>query len=400
MRLRSNEPFWLVKDGLLHTYPSLRHDIDCDVLIVGSGITGALVAHACVEVGFDTVLIDKREIAHGSTSATTSMLQYEIDVPLHQLIPQVGQFGAEGAFKGCREAIDRIERLVKTVGHSCGFERKMSLYFANDDDGIAMLKQELQTRKDTGFAVEWVDETFVRETYGLDALGGILSQDGASVDAFELAHRLLHWNEKRGLRVFDRTELASSESHGTGLHIQTDTGCRIHAHHLVFCTGYESQAMIPEKIVTLKSTYACVSETDVPLKDAAFDTLFWNTDDPYLYFRTTDDRRLLIGGGDNRFKNPSQRDGHLDKAETMLVEAAERLFPSLTFISDFRWAGTFGETTDGLPYIGPHPDMHQTYFVLGFGGNGILFSVMGMDILVAALRGEEHPMAHYFRFGR
>jgi hypothetical protein len=29
--------------------------------------------------GYKTMLIDRREIGHGSTSATTSMLQYEID---------------------------------------------------------------------------------------------------------------------------------------------------------------------------------------------------------------------------------------------------------------------------------------------------------------------------------
>jgi len=84
MDVRSNEPFWLVRNGIMHSYPSLRHDLECDVVIVGGGITGALMAHACKEKGYDTVLIDKREIAHGSTSATTSMLQYEIDVPLYQ----------------------------------------------------------------------------------------------------------------------------------------------------------------------------------------------------------------------------------------------------------------------------------------------------------------------------
>src|SRR5690606_14874254 len=120
----------------------------------------------------------------------------------------------------------------------------------------------------------------------------------------------------------------------------------------------------------------------------------------YLYFRTTEDRRLLIGGGDNPFKDPQHRDIYLDKMESYLVDAAERLFPDLKFKSDYRWGGTFGETADGLPYIGPYPRTPNTYFVLGFGGNGILFSVMGMDIIKAALRNEEHPMAHYFRFGR
>jgi hypothetical protein len=36
--------------------------------------------------GYKTILIDKRELCNGSTSATTSMLQYEIDVPLLNLL--------------------------------------------------------------------------------------------------------------------------------------------------------------------------------------------------------------------------------------------------------------------------------------------------------------------------
>ncbi|MFN7100263.1 MAG: FAD-dependent oxidoreductase, partial [Flavobacterium sp.] len=76
MKLKSSEPFWLVKNGILHSYPSLQENISTDILVVGGGITGSLIAHQCIEDGHKTVLIDRREIGHGSTSATTSMLQY------------------------------------------------------------------------------------------------------------------------------------------------------------------------------------------------------------------------------------------------------------------------------------------------------------------------------------
>jgi len=74
MDLKSYEPFWLIKNGLPASYPSLKHNATCDVLVVGGGITGSLIAHQCIQDGYDTILIDKREIANGSSSATTSML--------------------------------------------------------------------------------------------------------------------------------------------------------------------------------------------------------------------------------------------------------------------------------------------------------------------------------------
>ena len=83
MKLRSKEPYWLLKNGILQSYPTLRRNLNCEILIVGGGITGALVAFQLSKEGHDTALIDRRDILLGSTSATTSMLQYEINEPLY-----------------------------------------------------------------------------------------------------------------------------------------------------------------------------------------------------------------------------------------------------------------------------------------------------------------------------
>ena len=104
MDLKSNEPFWLIKNGIINSYPSLHEDIECDVLIIGGGITGSLLAHQAIEDGYDTVLLDKREIANGSSSATTSMLQYEIDIPLYQLIELIGKDNAVRSYQACSDS--------------------------------------------------------------------------------------------------------------------------------------------------------------------------------------------------------------------------------------------------------------------------------------------------------
>ena len=85
MNLKTPEAFWLLKNGILESYPSLSNNEYADILIVGSGITGSLIAHQCVSEGYHTILVDRLEAAHGSTSATTSMLQDEIDIPLFKL---------------------------------------------------------------------------------------------------------------------------------------------------------------------------------------------------------------------------------------------------------------------------------------------------------------------------
>ncbi len=74
--------------------------------------------------------------------------------------------------------------------------------------------------------------------------------------------------------------------------------------------------------------------------------------------------------------------------------------PEVNFIEDFSWGGTFGTTKDGLPYIGKSPEFENTLFVLGFGGNGITFSVQGMEMIKNFLQGKVHKLAEYYRFGR
>lgn len=130
MKLTSNEPFWLVKNGIINSYPSLNDNLETDILIVGSGITGSLIAHQSIKDGYKTVLVDKREIANGSSSATTSMLQYEVDTPLWELIEMIGEEGAVGSYQACYDSIDILEKLVKNIKSDCGFKKKDSLLFA------------------------------------------------------------------------------------------------------------------------------------------------------------------------------------------------------------------------------------------------------------------------------
>ncbi|SFH84640.1 NAD(P)/FAD-dependent oxidoreductase [Halpernia frigidisoli] len=401
MDLKSNEPFWLVKNGIIDSYPSLKEDIDCEVLIIGSGITGSLLAYQMINEGYKTVLIDKREIANGSSSATTSMLQYEIDVPLYELEKQIGREGAVLSYKACSDSIDELEKICKSINSEAGFTRKESLYFASKKKDLEWLEEEFKARFDAGFEVNFLEGNEIEEKFGLkNTFGGILSKQGASVDAFKLAHELLRYSSKKGLKVFDKTEMKSVKSKKDFNIITTTEDFKIKAKKIIYCIGYESTNLIKEKFVDLKSTFAMVSEVDPENLKKLDDTLFWNTDSPYIYMRTTDDGRLLIGGGDEDFRDPERRDRLIAKKEKEVLKVLRNVQPDYRFYTDFTWAGTFGETKDGLPYIGEHKKFPNSYFVLGFGGNGITFSVTGMEMASSFLKNKKHPLTEYFKFGR
>ena len=127
--------------------------------------------------------------------------------------------------------------------------------------------------------------------------------------------------------------------------------------------------------------------------------LCWNTADPYLYLRTND-RRIIIGGRDEEFYNPNQRDALLPKKTKQLIVDFKKLFPDVDFKYEFAWTGTFGATKDGLPYIGKYKPLPNSFFALGFGGNGITFSLIAAKIITDIILGKQNKDAAIFSFSR
>lgn len=400
MRLRTFESFWLLKNGLLNSYPSLQHNEKASIVVVGGGITGAFVSHSLMENGYDVLLIDKRDIALGSTSATTSMLQYELDVPLLQLSEIIGEDAAAICYKAGVEAIDKLEKLIADNNIECGFERKQSLYFAHNKKEKNKLRKEFEIRKKHGLEVKWLNDVEVSATYGLISYGGILSQAGASADMYQLAHALIAINVQRGMKVFDQTAIEKFELDSDKPFIVTTDGHLIQCKKVVFCTGFEATEMLKEKIADLFYTYASVSEKNIKLPPIWKDTLVWDTDSPYMYMRTTDDDRLLVGGEDSSNNFGFFQQKKKEAKARNLIKKLEKRMPGIQFVEDFNWGGTFGSTKDGLPYIGASPEYKNAFFALGFGGNGITFSVQAMDIIPDLLSGKTNPISYYYRFGR
>jgi len=186
-----------------------------------------------------------------------------------------------------------------------------------------------------------------------------------------------------------------------GVKLTTRDGFTLKAKKLVYATGYEAVEFIDKKIVDLHSTFACTSEqANEKEKFWKNDVLIWNTADPYLYMRNTKDRRILIGGRDEKYYGPAKRDQLLPRKIKQLVKDFNKVFPHIGFKSEFSWAGTFGATKDGLPFIGNYKKLPNSLFALGFGGNGITFSLIAAEILTDIITGCKNNDEGIFSFDR
>ena len=401
MDLKSGYPFWAISNGLMQAFPRLEADHRCDVVVLGGGITGALIANELAGHGFDVAVLEQRDIGWGSTAASTALLQYEIDTHLVDLAKRHGEADAALAYRACADAIDQLSE-VASAWRDVGFARNSSLYYASRRRDVRGMEEEHAARRRHGLDVELLPAARVREDYGFDAPAALLSRQAARVDPYRLTHRLLQRLQKQGTSIFDRTRVVDIKATSRGVTLRTETGFTVRAAHLVVAAGYASQHWLKKSVARNRSSYAVISD---PLPETTLgflaDTLLWETARPYLYARSTSDRRLLLGGEDDAVDIPAKRDARVEKKARTLLKRLHDLFPALEITPAFSWAGTFAETEDGLPFFGPHAQWGpRVHFAMAYGGNGITYSMLGAGLLRALIERRRHPLWPLFSFER
>jgi glycine/D-amino acid oxidase-like deaminating enzyme len=400
VNLHSDYPFWMISEGLKNSFPTLLEHITTDVLVIGGGITGALISHKLCKAGLDVTLVEKQHVAHGSTSASTAMLQYEIDTPLFELIAKRGEQNALRAYTLCLEAIQKIADLCTSFPGQAGFERHPSLWYATYKKHVTeILEPEFAIRSKQGFAVKLLSARDIENKFGFTAPAAILSEDAAQVNPYLMTNHLLEAVKMMGGRVHEMTEVISLSPTAHNVILATNTGATIKAKYVVMAAGYEAQKYLQENFSRMHSSYAIISK---PLKHKTLwykNSLIWETKTPYHYLRTTGDHRIIVGGRDEPFYSPAKRDRLISRKSRELLQDFQKLFPEIPFEVDFSWAGTFSETKDGLPYIGAY-DHKRILFAMGYGGNGITFSVIAADILTDLIKGKKNTDANIFTFTR
>jgi glycine/D-amino acid oxidase-like deaminating enzyme len=400
MNLYEQQPYWLMKNGIVASYTSLDNNVNVDVAIIGAGISAALTAYSLRNSGLTVAVFDRRHVGMGSTAASTAFLQYEIDTPLTELSKLVGEENAVTSYRLCREAIYEIADICKKLHPEFDFQLKPSLQYASFNTHTDKLKQEFDLRKKHHFKVDWLEKTEIKKTFGFEAPGAIFSEDGGEVDAYLLTHALFAAFQKKGHHIYNNTFIKDIEHHRQGVTLYTSSGLKVKAKKLVIAAGYESLQYVPKKIADIHSTYAMVSE---PLPEEYFwhrNSLIWETATPYMYFRVVSDNRILVGGRDDPYHPPHIRSSLIRHKTALLQKAFLKHMPHIPLKRDFCWAGAFAVTKDGLPYIGSIPERPNTYFALGFGGNGITFSVIAAQIIKDLITGKKNKDAAIFEFNR
>lgn len=384
--LRTGRSIWMDRRRDAMTVSPMTRGLACDVLVVGAGVSGALIAESLASAGLKVVVVDRRGPAVGSTIASTAMLQYELDTPMINMTERIGRDRTERLWRRSRLAVDALRERTERLGIAADAVTRGAIYLDGnvlDADGLA---READARRRAGFEVELLKPAAVKARFGISGRHAILSFGNYTADPRRLATGYLNAALAQGARMYAPVEIVSVDPSATGVVVRTTEDVEVRAGHMVVATGYELMKGIPRKGNKLVSSWS-ISTKAQPRNIWPTAALIWEAADPYLYIRTTSAGEVICGGEDEEISNAEERDAKIAAKTDALARKLAALLPELDVTPTHAWAGTFGDSPVGTPTVGRIPGMPNCYAAMGFGGNGITFSMMAAQVLRGLIMG-------------
>ncbi|PYZ91653.1 FAD-dependent oxidoreductase [Salipaludibacillus keqinensis] len=385
MNLQSGTYYWPTTMPDAPSYPTLAEDINCDVLVIGAGTSGAQCAYYLADKNLDVIVVEKGTVGHGSTATNTALIQYSGEKMFIDLVNAFGEEYVGRHLQLCRQAIDQIEDAQTICPLSFEFTRRNSLNFASYAEDVERLKQEAELLKKHQFPLDFWSEKEISQRFPFSKRAANYSYGDGELNPFKFTHSLLQYATHHGTDVFENTEVNGMDFHHDHVEVRTKTGHMIHAKQVIVSAGYEGTDMKKEKNTVFVSTYTVTTKPVQDFSGWHERALIWETARPYVFIRTTADNRVIIGGLDDTTSYPEVRDSMLINKRDRLIEEFNKLFPAIHVEPDYYSAAFYGGTHDGLPIIGQYPDYPNCHFLFGFGDNGTVYSMILAKIIADKL---------------
>lgn len=384
----STTPLWISTTNPT-SFPTLSGDRNVDVAVVGGGITGLTAAVLLKRAGKTVVVLEKNRIVVGETGHTTAHLTEVTDAGAKEIVSSFGKENARLVYASTREALDQIARFVEQDRIACRFRRVPAYLYSETEEDIDWLREEAEAAAQLG-----VDCEFTREVpLPFPTQGGVLYRNQAQFHPREYLLPMARLVDGGGSFVFEDTAVTNCQD-GEPCVVETERG-RVSCGAILVATNVpiNNRVTMHTKLAAYR-TYAIASRVQTP---GSIQGLFWDTDDPYRYTRTSDTRDgtfLIVGGEDHKTGQEKDTDDPFLK----IAEYARSRFGIRSV--DFRWSGQIIEPVDGLPYIGRNPHSKNVYVATGYSGvgmtNGTLAGMMMSDLVL----GRENRYAELYDPGR
>lgn len=368
---------------------------DVDVLIVGAGLAGTTAAYFAKQVhGRDVVVTEKRDVGLGASSRNAGFMISGLDTYYHRAINRYG-----------RDVAREMWHLsLRTISHWREFIKNSPFDVPLDNCGSMLLAESPEEAKDLELAAKALsDDKIDVEYHSRDPLNrgyfaGIEQPIDAGVQPYLLAQSIM---AQSGAELIVNNELYRIEQDNDDTVTVYTRQVIFKARHVLLCTNAYSPMIDPYFVGKVIPTRAQCLVTEplqeIPMKYCGYSNY------GFMYYRTTFDGRLLVGGGRHEFKdeeNDTTEDRLNDNVQHYLDTYITKYFPDVKADVAHRWSGIMGFSVDGLPMVGMLPDKPRVGFVVGFTGHGLAMAAGTVERAVdKLLNGVSAGAVDVARFG-
>ncbi|MGH4050068.1 MAG: NAD(P)/FAD-dependent oxidoreductase [Clostridium sp.] len=394
------EPLFTNINKVPRQYDYLTSDIETDVIIVGGGVTGSILGYYFSKHNVKCVILEKHRMGYCSTGLTTSLLQYELDDNLNDLLEATTKRNVIRSYELGEKALCEIDSFVNEYGNSCDYKRKDTLLYTSKKLEIDEIYEEYKARKENGFNVQFLDEK--NNPFGFDLKAGVYCNNGgAQFDPYKYTHQLLEVCLKNGVRAYENTEVVKVDYENSGVVVETTYGYKVRAAKIIVACGYNTELFSKRNFGTKTTTFNIATKPISNFSGWHNRALIRDNNLIYNYYRTTSDNRIIIGGEDISFVQGIFNEKVASEKYNILEQRLKSMFKDINDIEiEYKYCGAFASTKDNLGFLGEDPNNDKLWYCLGYGANGILFSILGGMMLSDLYLGRKNEDLKLFKVDR
>lgn len=142
-----NKSIWINKENS-EVEETLKENIECDILIIGGGISGLSTSFYLKDINKKVVLIDKDQIGYGATSKNTGKLDYMQGLIYHKIEKNYNKSVASLYLQSQKEAINEVINIIKKYQIKCHLKSVISYVFSQKIDDEKDFNKEIKFYKE------------------------------------------------------------------------------------------------------------------------------------------------------------------------------------------------------------------------------------------------------------
>ena len=307
---------------------------------------------------------------------------------MYKLEKMIGENTAKKIYRLCLDAIDKLEKINEEFNKQTKFKRQDCLYYSNRFMQKSNMSKEYDLRKKAGF-----DAIFLEKHNTINLNSAIFTKDASAVlDPYEFTQNLFEYlNSLENVSVYENTEIVNIEPRYENVICKTNNDFNILSKNVIFTSGINTLKYLNIPI-DIYQKFVIVTKPLEKIKNLNLSFTARDTSEPYHNIRFTDTGRIIFSGEDVKLNDRRLDSKYIEAISKnkykRLLSTMEKTFCNIDEMDiEYAFNGTCPMTRDTLPLIDEIPNMPNCFCNLCFGNNGILYSVIGADILKDAMKG-------------